>query len=595
MIKPFSPFSHLALRRSRILWTGLAALLWAAALSGCGPRPAASSAPLAPASNDKRGLGTAPAPVKPAIRFVDVTKGAGIQWVHYSGARGKKYMPEIEPPGCAFLDYNNDGRHDILLLNGRDWPEVKTGRKPARLALYRNEGEGRFTDVTKEAGLAIEMYTMGVAVGDYNNDGYSDLYITCVLEPSRLFRNDGKGRFIDVTKEAGVDNGGQWGTSAAWVDYDRDGQLDLAVGNFCKWTPKTDIHCSVYQGKKSYCTPSVYDGVSARLYRNLGNGRFLDVTEKAGLINRPGKTWGVMILDFDDDGWPDIALANDMEPNCLFRNQGDGTFKESGLMSGFALSDNGTAKAGMGIDAGDVDNSGYPSVMVSNFTGEGLSLFQNQRDGLFLEASHAWRIGDVSLLRMGWGLNFLDYDLDGRLDALVVNGHLYENVQSFQPDVTFKEPPLLLHNQGTHFVNRAADHGPDLPRPMVARGSAFADMDGDGDLDLLIMENNGKPRLLRNDGGSASRWLRVRTVGTRSNRDGIGAKVVAESGGVRQTRWVKSTSGFMSCSEMTVTFGLGQTTKVDRLTITWPSGQKDVYTNLPTNQMMTMKEGASSV
>lgn len=501
-------------------------------------------------------------------------------------------MPEIETPGCAFIDYDGDGRPDILLLNGADWPATKTNRKRSRLALYHNDGNNRFTDVTARSGLDIEMHAMGVAVGDYDNDGKDDIYITCILGPSHLFHNDGKGRFTDVTNQAGVDNGGQWGSGAAWVDYDRDGKLDLVVGNYCQWTPETDVFCTVYQGKKSYCTPNVYDGVSVRLYHNLGNGRFEDAGKKAGLVNRPGKTWGIAVLDYDGDGWPDIALSNDMEPNCLFHNERDGTFKEVGLVTGVALGENGNAKAGMGIDSADMDNSGRPSLLVSNFIGEGLSLYHNQGDSRFIEASHAWQVSDVSILKMGWGLFFFDYDLDGHQDALVCNGHLYENIEKFQPGVSFKETPLLFHNEGTRFTEVSATHGAGLIQPMVARGAAYADIDGDGDLDILIMENGGEPHLLRNDGGNTNRWLRVHTIGVKSNRDGIGAKVVVEAGGMKQTQWVKSGSGFLSASELTLTFGLGSVKAVDRLTISWPSRITDTYTNVPSNQTLTAREGA---
>lgn len=575
----------------RVALSGIV-LASSALLAGC--RTPADPAPAGPAASAQPAAQTKARPADEVnVRFVDITDQAGIRWKHFSGARGKKYMAECETPGCAFFDYNNDGRPDILLLNGADWPERKTDRMPSRTALYRNEGNGRFTDVTKGSGLDVEMHTMGVAVGDYDNDGDEDLYITCVLGPSRLFRNEGGGRFTDVTRQAGVDNEGKWGSGAAWVDYDRDGLLDLVVGNYCKWTPETDVFCTVYKGKKSYCTPNVYDGDSVRLYHNEGGGKFKDVSQQAGVINRPGKTWGVAILDFDDDGWPDIALANDMEPNCLFHNQRDGTFKEIGMVAGVALGENGTAKAGMGIDAADIDHSGRPSILISNFTGEGLSLFLNEGNGQFIESSHAWEVADASLLRMGWGLFFFDYDLDGWMDALVVNGHLYENINEFQPDVTYAEPPLLFRNVGGKFQEVGARHGEDLVKPLVARGAAHADIDGDGDIDVLMMELDGRPRLLRNDGGDANRWLRVRTIGRRSNRSGLGAKVVAEAGGLRQTQWVRSGSSFLSASEQVLTFGLGKATRVDRLTITWPSGQTDTYNSLPVNQVFIAQEGAA--
>ena len=529
------------------------------------------------------------------VQFVNITESAGIHWQHFSGARGKKYMPEIAVPACAFIDFNNDGRPDIVLLNGADWPDVTSNRKHSQLGLYRNDGGNHFTDVTAGSGLDIEMHSMGIAVGDYDNDGRDDIYITCMMGPSHLFHNDGNGHFSDVTKRAGVDDKEEWGSGAAWVDYDRDGKLDLVVGNYCQWTPKTDVFCTVYLGKKSYCTPNVYDGTSVRLYHNLGGGRFEDVSKKSGLRNTPGKTWGVAILDYDGDGWPDIALANDIEPNCLYHNEKNGTFKEVGLVTGIALGENGNAKAGMGIDAADIDDSGRPSIIVSNFIGEGLSLFRNQGGARFNEEAHAWQVSDVSILKMGWGVFFFDYDLDGRLDVLVCNGHLYENVEKFQPGVTFMQSPLLFRNEGSTFAEVGASHGSDLMKPMVARGAAYADIDGDGDIDVLIMANDGSPRLLRNDGGNTNHWLRVHTVGTKSNRDGIGAKVVAELGGVKQTRWVKSGSSFLSASELTLTFGLGSATLVDRLTVYWPSGATDKFVNVKCNQNLEAREGAAPI
>ncbi|MCS6775968.1 MAG: CRTAC1 family protein [Chloroherpetonaceae bacterium] len=579
--------------------------IWGVALCGCrsggkasgseGQAPAsASSASVSTehAATARKPEGLAALPDR--VRFTDITQQAGINFTHFSGARGRKYMPEIETPGCAFFDYDNDGRPDILLLNGADWRNVKTGRRRTRTALYHNEGNGRFRDVSAGSGLDIEMHTMGVTVGDYDNDGYDDLYITCIMGPSRLFRNlNGTGKFQDVTLQAGVHNESKWGSGCAFFDYDRDGRLDLVVGNYCKWTPETDVFCSVYKGTKSYCTPNVYDGESVRLYHNEGSGRFRDVSREAGVINEPGKTWGVVILDYDGDGWPDIALANDMEPNCLFRNRGDGTFEEVALVAGIALGENGTAKAGMGIDAADIDRSGRPSLIITNFAMEGVSLFLNQGGGMFTDASHATGVHNPSLLLMGWGVFFFDYDLDGWQDALVCNGHLYDNVHKFQPDMTFAEPPLLFRNQGGKFVEVSRERGRDLVRPMVTRGSAYADIDGDGDLDVLLMENDGRARLLRNDGGNANRCLRVRTEGVRSNRNGIGAKVEVEAGGVRQTQWVKSSAGFLSCSERTLTFGLGQLEKVERVRITWPSGQVDTYTDVRTGQTLLCREGAS--
>jgi hypothetical protein len=553
--------------------------------------PAVATAPArAEASPAADGL-TPPGP--DSVTFVDITQQAGIRWKHFSGARGKKYMPECETPGCAFFDYNNDGKPDILLLNGADWPEVKQNRMNSRTALYRNDGSGKYTDVSRGSGLDIEMHTMGVAVGDYDNDGWDDLYITCVLGPSRLFHNERNGRFKEVTQQAGVHNEGKWGSAAAWLDYDKDGRLDLVAGNYCKWTPETDVFCTVYRGKKSYCTPNVYDGDSLRLYHNEGNGKFKDVSQQAGVTYAPGKTWGIAILDFDNDGWMDIAVANDMEPNCLFHNQRDGTFKEVAMTVGIALSESGNAKAGMGIDAADIDNSGRESILISNFSGEGVSLFHNADGQLFYERSGKAGMAESSLLKMGWGLFFFDYDLDGRKDALVCNGHLYDNVNMFQPDVYFAERPLLYHNRGgLNFAEVASQKG-DLSKRQVARGCSYADIDGDGDLDVLIMAMDGAPRLLRNDGGNKNRWLRVRLIGKKSNRNGYGAKVEVTVRGLTQMARVRSGSSFLSALEQTATFGLGQQVKAEQVKITWPSGQVDTYRDVPANTLLTATEGES--
>jgi hypothetical protein len=529
------------------------------------------------------------------VTFTDITETAGIQWKHFSGARGRKYMTEVETPGCAFFDFNNDGRPDILLLNGADWPEVTVNRKKTLSALYRNDGNGKFTNVTKGSGLDIEMHTMGVAVGDYDNDGDDDLYITCVLGPSRLFRNEGNGKFRDVTAQAGVDNESKWGSAAAWFDYDRDGKLDLIVGNYCKWTPQTDVFCSVYGGKKSYCTPNVYDGESLRLYHNEGNGKFKDVSAASGFVYPPGKTWGFALLDFDDDGWMDVAVSNDMEPNCLFHNQKDGTFKEIGMVAGIALGENGAAKAGMGIDAADLDNSGRESLLISNFSGEGLSLFYNVDGKFFQESSGKAGMMDTSLLFMGWGLFFFDYDLDGRKDALVCNGHLYDNVHLFQPSISFKERPLLYHNRGGLNFVEVGQEKDALARKQVARGCSYADIDGDGDLDVLIVSMDGYPRLLRNEGGNKNKWLRVQLVGKESNRNGYGAKVEVTAKDVTQMVRVRSGSSFLSALEQIATFGLGQTEKVDTLKITWPNGKVETYRDIAANALIIVTEGAGAI
>ena len=526
-----------------------------------------------------------------AVSFADITAESGINWTHFSGARGKKYMPEVETPGCAFFDYDGDGLPDILLLNGADWPEVKTGRKQTRVALYHNEGGGKFKEVTAGSGLDSEMHTMGVAVGDYDKDGKDDLYITCILSSSRLFHNEGGGKFKDVTKETGVDNEGKWGSSAVWIDYDHDGNLDLVVGNYCKWTPETDVRCTVYKGEKSYCTPHTYTGDSIRLYHNEGNGKFKDVTQKAGMVWAQGKTWGLAVLDFDGDGWEDIAAANDMEANCLFHNKHDGTFEEIGIMAGIALPESGQAKAGMGIDAADMDNSGRESILVSNFSGEGLSLFHNTDGKSFRDKTTDAGMMDTSLLKMGWGLFIFDYDLDGRKDALVCNGHIYDNVQKFQPDVRFADRPLLYHNIGGMKFEEVAEKRGDIQKPQVARGCSYADIDGDGDLDVLIMQMDGKPRLLRNDGGNKNSWLRIKLEGVKSNRNGYGAKIEVTVAGVNQLYRIKSGSSFLSALEQIATIGLGKYSQAERVKITWNTGQVDTYKNVDANVLLIATEG----
>jgi hypothetical protein len=577
-------------------------LAYALLLVGCGgskdkttttpPPTSPTNPPTTVASSKADGLLPAG---EDSVTFTDITAQAGVNFTHNSGARGKKYMPECETPGCAFLDFNGDGKPDILLLNGTDWPEVKTGRKVTFCALYRNDGNGKFTDVTKGSGLDIEMHTMGVAVGDYDNDGKDDLYISCILGPSRLFHNEGNGKFKEVTKEAGVDNKNEWGSAVAWLDYDHDGKLDLAVGNYCKWTPETDIFCTVYKKMKSYCTPNVYDGVSVRLYHNEGGGKFKDVSEASGFVNPPGKTWGFAVLDYDGDGWEDIAVANDMEPNLLFHNQKNGTFKEMGALVGIALAENSTAKAGMGIDAADIDNTGRESLLISNFSGEGLSLFHNADGKLFYEKSGAAGLNTESQKKMGWGLFFFDYDLDGRKDALVCNGHLYENVNEFQPDVHFMERPLLFHNEGPLTFTELCTKKGDIAKTQVARGCSYADIDGDGDLDVLIVSLDGKPRLLRNDGGNKNRWLRIQLVGKKSNRNGYGSKIEVTTKGVTQLYRVRSGSSFLSALEAIATVGMGQEATAEQVKITWNTGQVDTYSNVATEALLVATEGEGAV
>ena len=534
-----------------------------------------------------------PTPPRPsgAIEFTDVTAEAGIRFKHNSGAFGKKYLPETIGSGAAFLDYDNDGWQDILLVNSMDWPENKKRRSFP--ALYHNNKDGTFTDVTAQAGLGVEMYGIGVAVGDYDNDGNIDIYITCV-GPNHLFRNLGGGKFVDMTKTAGVGDPG-FSTSAAWFDYDNDGKLDLFVGNYVDWTPQTDQFCSLDGKNKSYCTPQSYKGQSATLYHNRGNGSFENVTARAGLNDPAGKTLGVALLDYDDDGWMDLFVANDTEPNKLYRNNHNGTFTDNAVIAGVAFSESGTARAGMGVDAADYDGSGRQSVVIGNFTNESIALYHNDGTGLFTDDAPASGIGKMSAQSLTFACFFFDYDLDGLLDIFAANGHVSDDISVVQPTVKYAQPPHLFHNKGRKkFEEVTAKLGRALNRAIVGRGAAYGDFDNDGDLDLLITTNNGPARLLRNDNANQNDLLRVRTVGTRSNRDGIGAKVVVKtSKGRTVSEMVRTGSSYCSQSELPLTFGMGKPEDGTTLTveITWPSGQKDRIADVKPNQTITVQEG----
>jgi len=538
-----------------------------------------------------------PTPPRPsgAIEFTDVTAEAGIHFKHNSGAFGKKYLPETIGSGGAFLDYDNDGWQDILLVNSMDWPENKKRRSYP--ALYHNNKDGTFTDVTTQAGLGVEMYGIGVAVADYDNDGNEDIYITCV-GPNHLFRNLGGGKFVDMTKSTGTGDPG-FSTSAAWFDYDNDGKLDLFVGNYVGWSPQTDLFCTLDGKNKSYCTPQTYKGQSATLYHNRGNGSFENVTARAGLNDPAGKTLGVALLDYDDDGWTDLFVANDTEPNKLYHNNHNGTFTDNAVIAGVAFSEAGTARAGMGVDAADYDGSGRQSVVIGNFTNESIALYHNDGSGLFTDDAPASGIGKMSAQSLTFATFFFDYDLDGLLDIFAANGHVSDDISIVQPTVKYAQPPHLFHNKGRKkFEEVSAKLGRALNRAIVGRGAAYGDFDNDGDLDLLITTNNGPARLLRNDNANQNDLLRVRTVGTRSNRDGIGAKVVLKSSkGRTEFETVRTGSSYCSQSELPLTFGLGKPEEGTTLTleITWPSGQKDRIADVKPNQSIVVQEGKGVV
>jgi hypothetical protein len=522
-----------------------------------------------------------PAP-DPGFRLTDVTAEAGIGFQHESGAFGAKYLPETLGPGCAFLDYDGDGWLDILLVNGTGWPGHK--RERSTLKLYRNNRNGTFTDVTQRAGLAVEMYGMGVAVADYNNDGFPDILITAVGQ-NRLFQNTGRGTFIDVTQKSGLGGRSGVSTSALWFDYDRDGLLDLFICNYVQWSPEHDVFCSLDGRNKSYCTPEAYHGSTCWLFRNRGNGTFEDVTAKSGIFDTTSKSLGVAMLDYDHDGWPDLFVANDTQPNKLYRNRRDGTFEDAAVRAGVAFSADGKARAGMGVDAADFDNSGAAGIAITNFDDEMIALYRPQRGGFYEDAATRAGVGQPSRARLGFGCAFLDANLDGYLDLAAVNGHIDETVRNIGGNHGYAQPPHLFLNDGKgRFHDVAAQLGGGFAAPKVARGLAYGDFDRDGDLDLLLTTNQGPAWLYRNDITSGYRSLRFRLQGTKSNRDGIGAMVRVTTPDGTQSRMVKTGSSYLSQSELAVTFGLARRDKGDRVVIEWPSGLVQEFRNVPAGE-----------
>ncbi len=573
-----------------------------ALLGGCKSKPAAKKKPSAkPAATTSHAAKPAtaktaakPKPKRPTgrIRFTDITKQAGIHFVRNSGAFGKKYLPETMGSGVCVIDYNNNGWEDILFVNSMDWPG-HGGRKKSYPALYRNNGNGTFTNVTKQAGLDVQMYGMGCAVGDYNNDGYDDIYITA-LGHNYLFRNNGNGTFTNVTRQAGVGSSG-WSTSAAWVDYNNDGKLDLVVDHYVHWSIKNDKFCSLDGVHKSYCTPELYKGESVTLYKNMGHGKFKNVTRQAGLYDPNDKGLGIAMLDYNNDGCMDLFITNDTEPNRLYRNNCNGTFTEVGLAAGVDYSSTGQARAGMGTDSGDYNGSGRQSLIIGNFTNQSFSLYRNDGNGLFTNIAGQAGIEGPSMNVLTFGTFFFDYNLDGRPDIFALNGHVDTDVAAVHPSLSYAEQPLLFENMGHgKFKNVSNDVGPAFKEKLVGRGAAYGDFDNNGDLDLVVTTSNGAAHLWQNDGANKNDVLEVKTVGTRSNRDGIGARVfLTTSTGQHMSQMVKSGSSYLSQSQLRLTFGLGKPdpSKRIKLKILWPAGDTQILKNIRPNQIITVEEG----
>ena len=535
-----------------------------------------------------------------AVELTDVTREAGLgAFRHETGAFGKKWMPETMAGGGGFIDYNGDGWMDIVLVGGGSWPGYGEEEVPA-LWLYRNDGDSgsspgqapTFTNATEEAGLGgVRTYGVGIAAADYDNDGDEDFFLTTTSE-NMLFRNEG-GVFAEMGKEAGLAEQAEWSSATLFFDADRDGDLDLYVGNYVDWSPEKDVWCS-FDGKvKSYCTPEVYEGEPSRFYRNNGDGTFTEATRQAGFWPNAGKALGVAEEDVNRDGWPDLVVASDLERDLLYENDGDGTFTEKGLASGIAFDETGKARAGMGVDTGVVDSTGEVSIFVGNFSHEMIGVFRHAGRGLFTDRAAASKIGRPSLLTLTFGLFLFDVDLDGDLDLFAANGHVQEEVDHVQESVTYRQRPQLFLNQGDGTFELSPAEGP-LARPLTARGAAYADYDRDGDLDILITENGGGAYLWRNDRSHGS-FLRVRLTGEKSNREGIGARIVTVADGRRMERRIRTGSSYLSQSEKVATFGLGNATAVDSLLVYWPSGRVSRFGEIAANRDLRVIEGGRIV
>jgi hypothetical protein len=536
------------------------------------------------------------APAASAVTYVDVAHSAGITFQHDNAASSEKYLIETMGAGCGWIDYDQNGLLDLYLVNGAA-TRLYTPKHSLRSALYRNNGDGTFTDVTAKAGVGAEgLFGMGVAVGDCDNDGFPDLFVLgygrCIL-----YHNNGDGTFTDVTAKAGVANSGRWGSSAAWFDYDNDGRLDLVIANYVDWSPENNYWCGEHgPGLRSYCHPDNYHGEPPTLYHNNGDGTFTDASQSSGVGLKAGNGLGIVTFDYDNDGWQDIFIANDSMPNFLFHNNRDGSFREVGYPAGVAVSMDGTPEAGMGTDAADAMGNGRMDLIVTHLDLQLARLYENMADGSFDDATLRSKIAYATFHMSGFGARFMDYDNDGARDLFMANGHILDNIERFHADVHYAEPKMMFRNRGHGAFENVSDQlGRDFQLPRVSRGAAIADFDNDGDLDILV-NNNGQPaQLLRNDGGNANHWLEIFLIGTKSNRDGVGARVNVSAGELVLRDQRKGGMSYQSAHDPRLHFGLGGHTMVDTVEIVWPSGHLTNLAGLKSDQIISVREGEGLV
>jgi enediyne biosynthesis protein E4 len=531
-----------------------------------------------------------------SVKFIDVAQSAGIHFRHDNAASPEKYLIETMGAGCAWIDYDQNGLLDLYLVNSAA-TRLYTPKEPLRSALYRNNGDGTFTDVTENARVGAEgLFGMGVAVGDYDNDGFPDLFVLgygrCIL-----YHNNGDGTFTDVTARAGVSNTGRWASSAAWFDYDNDGLLDLVIANYVDWSPDRNFWCGEHgPGMRSYCHPDDYNGQPPTLYHNNGDGTFTDVSQKSGVGLKPGNGLGVVTFDYDDDGWQDVFIANDSMANFLFHNNRDGTFRDVGYAAGVAVSADGLPEAGMGTDAADTTGDGRMDLIVTHLDSQLARLYRNRGDGTFDDATLQSQLGYATFHMSGFGTRFMDYDNDGARDIFMANGHVLDNIERYKSSVHYAESKLMFRNLGTGtFENVSGRLGPDFLLPCVSRGAAVGDFDNDGGLDILVNNNGGAPQVLRNEGGNRNHWIQIFLIGTKSNRDAVGARVKLAAGNLTLYDQKKGGMSYQSAQDPRLHFGLGDRRIVDSLEIRWPSGATTKLQNLKADQVVTVKEGQGVV